>query len=196
MVPISYSVGHEYLHHVLATYKRLPSPHSAAAQVQIAAILGRFLVRHEACLVAAAQVERFDIVTTVPSSHRDRDDSHPLRRIVGEILEPTRARHVRLLSRTDEEVAPRRFDPLKFATRQPIDGASVLLVDDTWTTGASAESAAAALKGAGATTVAALVIGRHINRDWHENDRHIDRLRFDWDACAMCARGAEARHAA
>jgi adenine/guanine phosphoribosyltransferase-like PRPP-binding protein len=196
MVPISYSVGHEYLHHLLASYKRLPDPRSAAAQEQIAAILGRFLVRHEACLATAAKAEHFDVVTTVPSSDRDRDDGHPLRRIVGEMLEPTVARHVRLLRRTAEVVELRCFDSLKFAAEGRLDGASVLLIDDTWTTGANAESAAAALKRAGATTVAALVIGRHVNRDWHENDRQIDRLSFDWDACGLCAREVQARHAA
>ena len=59
----------------------------------------------------------------------------------------------------------------------------MLLIDDTWTTGASAQSAAAALKQAGAATVAAVVIGRHLNRDWHENDRRIRGIAqpFDWE---------------
>jgi hypothetical protein len=42
-------------------------------------------------------------------------------------------------------------------------GASVLLLDDTWVSGASAQSAAAALKQAGARHVAVVVLGRHLN---------------------------------
>jgi orotate phosphoribosyltransferase len=66
----------------------------------------------------------------------------------------------------------------------------VLLIDDTWTTGANAQSAAAALKDAGAGPVAAVVIGRHLNRDWHENDRRLRALTtpFDWGHCVLCLR--------
>ena len=64
----------------------------------------------------------------------------------------------------------------------------MLLIDDTWTTGASAQSAAAALKAAGAGPVAAVVIGRHLNREWHENDRRLRGITrpFDWSRCALC----------
>ncbi|MGA8465859.1 MAG: hypothetical protein WB688_16960, partial [Trebonia sp.] len=41
--------------------------------------------------------------------------------------------------------------------------ADMLLVDDTWVSGASAQSAAAALKAAGARRVALVVIGRHVD---------------------------------
>ena len=65
----------------------------------------------------------------------------------------------------------------------------MLLIDDTWTTGANAQSAAAALKAAGAGRVAAVVIGRHVNRGWHDNDRRLAALvgRFEWTQCALCA---------
>jgi hypothetical protein len=42
-------------------------------------------------------------------------------------------------------------------------GADVLVVDDTWVSGGSAQSAAAALKLAGARRVAVVVLGRHVN---------------------------------
>ena len=64
----------------------------------------------------------------------------------------------------------------------------MLLIDDTWTTGANAQAAAAALKAAGAARVAGAVIGRHLNRGWHHNDRRIRSLPhpFDWSRCALC----------
>ncbi len=46
---------------------------------------------------------------------------------------------------------------------RPGPGARVLLVDDTWTTGAHARSAAATLRAGGCTVVAVLVIGRAID---------------------------------
>jgi hypothetical protein len=42
-------------------------------------------------------------------------------------------------------------------------GADVLVVDDTWVSGGSAQSAAAALKLGGARRVAIVVLGRHVN---------------------------------
>jgi hypothetical protein len=42
-------------------------------------------------------------------------------------------------------------------------GGGVLLLDDTWVSGASAQSASAALKLAGAGRVAIVVLGRHLN---------------------------------
>ena len=80
------------------------------------------------------------------------------------------------------------FDPAKYLTSRRLEGEAVLLIDDTWTTGASAQSAAASLVSAGAGTVAAVVIGRHINREWGDNDARLRALpRFGWDTCALCA---------
>ncbi len=188
MAPISYSIGHEYLHHTLASYKRLRGPRAEAAILQISAILSRFLCQHERCLARAAGVERFDIVTTVPSSDWTRDLHHPLHRVAGELVAPTRDRYERLLRRSSYPIEPHRFDIRRFETARSVKDARVLLIDDTWTTGASAQGAGAVLKAAGAAVVAAVVVGRHVNRDWHENDRRIEQLGFDWNTCALCAR--------
>jgi hypothetical protein len=44
-----------------------------------------------------------------------------------------------------------------------VAGADVVVVDDTWVSGGSAQSAAVALKLAGARRVAIIVLGRHVN---------------------------------
>jgi predicted amidophosphoribosyltransferase len=189
MAPVSYSVAREQLHHALASYKRLDGDVAGRLGAILAAILWRFLAEHESCIARAAGAARFDLVTTVPSSDQTRDGRHPLRHIVGELVGPTRERHSRLLRRTDADVLPRTFSEDKFETTQRLEGQAVLLVDDTWTTGASAQSAAAALKAAGAGPTAAVVIGRHLNREWHENDRRLRGIAqpFDWEKCALCA---------
>ena len=200
MAPISYSVAHEQLHHALAAYKREPGRIGRRLAVALAAVLWRHLAVHERCLAGAAAgaasdtarfepySSRFELVTTVPSSDPERDENHPLRAIVGELAGPTRARHQRLLRRTDRPVAPRCADPEKFAPTRLLNGESVLLIDDTWTSGANAQSAAAALKAASAGPVAALVIGRHLKRDWHENGNRLGDIStpFDWNVCALC----------
>lgn len=159
VAPISYSVAHEQLHHALAGYKRPPIEVAARFELELAAVLWRYLAGHEACVAAAAGIGAFDLVTTVPSSTRGRDASHPLHRIVGALAEPTRSRFVRLLRRTEASIPPRTVSAEKFASIRQLQNRSVLLIDDTWTTGASARSAAASLKQAGASIVAAVIIG-------------------------------------
>jgi predicted phosphoribosyltransferase len=190
VAPISYSVSREQLHHALASYKRLHDDVARRLGASLAAILWRFLAEHERCVAAAAGVpDGFDLVTTVPSGDRTRDERHPLRWIVGELVGPTRDRHERLLRRSEAAIPPRTFSQHKFEASSPLAGQAVLLIDDTWTTGASAQSAAAALKAAGAGPIAAVVIGRHLNREWHQNDKRLRGIAqpFDWRACAVCA---------
>ena len=189
--PISYSVGHEQLHHALASYKRLEGAIAQRLQAELAAVLWRHLAAHETCVAAAAGVSGFDVVTTVPSGSPARDPGHPLRTIVGGLVEPTRVRFRRLLAPTGRVLPARTFSPERFRASARLDGESVLLIDDTWTTGASGHSAAAALKAGGAGRVAALVIGRHVNRDYGENDRRLRELPrpFDWEHCVFCRPG-------
>lgn len=188
MLPISYSVAHEQLHHVLATYKRSHGLTAHRFQSELAAVMWRYLTQHEPCLARAAGTASFDTVTTVPSSLLFRDDDHPLHHIVAELVGPTRSRYARLLRRTGTPTMPHAFSSDKYEPVTDLPNRSVLLIDDTWTTGANAQSAAAALKMAGATKVAAVVVGRHISRDHGQNDRRLSTLPtpFDWDVCALC----------
>jgi len=188
VAPISYSVAHEQLHHALASYKRLSGEIARLLGVQLAAVLWRYLALHETCVARAAGAASFQLVATVPSGQADREERHPLRWIVGELVEPTRQRYERLLERSSAPVEQRAFNLEKYSPLRPLNGESVLLIDDTWTTGANAQSAAAALKRAGAGPVAAVVIGRYVNREWHANDRRLQTLAqpFDWTRCGLC----------
>lgn len=190
VLPISYSVAGEQLHHALAGYKRLPQSVARGLALGLAAVLWRHLVTHERCVARAAGVTSFPVVTTVPSSDAARDRTHPLHELVG-LVAPVRSRYERLLYRSDVAVEPHRFCPAKYEPLRGLDGQSVLLIDDMWTTGANAQSAAAALKSAGAGTVAAVPIGRYVTRDWHHNDRQLRALvsPFDWESCAACVTG-------
>jgi hypothetical protein len=188
VVPISYSVGGEQLHHALMGYKRLNGEIARRLTVELAAVLWRFLSLHEQCVAAAAHVSAFELVTTVPSGSRERDEQHPLRRIVGDLVGPTRQRYRQLLRRSVVPTSPREVNADKFEPLERLRGERVLLIDDTWTTGASARSAALALHHIGAGPNAAVVIGRYLNRRWGESDRRLVALdpAFDWGRCAAC----------
>jgi predicted amidophosphoribosyltransferase len=186
VAPISYSVSGGPLHAMLAGYKRMGGPQARACEIRLAAVLARYLKLHERCIAQAAAVDYFDLVTTVPSSDRERDANHPLRRVVGQLTEPVGDRYHRLLRRSAAVSRPREFDVARFEICEAVGG-SVLLIDDTWTTGASAQSAAATLTAAGATAVAAVVIGRYLNEDWQDNRTRLRRLPrpFRWERCAL-----------
>jgi predicted amidophosphoribosyltransferase len=188
VAPLSYSVASEQLHRALWGYKHLSGDVGRRLTVELAAVLWRYLAQHERCVARAADVETFELITTVPSSSADRDKRHPLRTIVGELTGPTRDRYEPLLTRTETPVPAREASRQKYGATRRLHHESVLLIDDTWTTGANAQSAAVALREGGAGAVAAVVIGRHVNRDWHENDRRLRELGrpFDWDHCALC----------
>jgi predicted amidophosphoribosyltransferase len=187
VLPISFSPNREQLHRALFGYKRLSGPPAQKFQLDVAAILWRFLSRHEDCLATSVGTDGLEVVTTVPAGTAERDEAHPLRDIVGRIVEPTAARYERLMTRTDVEVEQRTFSLEKFEISRALGGESVLLIDDTWTTGSSVQSAAATLKMAGAGPVGVVVIGRHVHRDYRDNDRRLRAIArpFDWERCAL-----------
>ncbi|HEV2372306.1 MAG TPA: phosphoribosyltransferase [Streptosporangiaceae bacterium] len=93
----------------------------------------------------------------VPSG-RGRPGPHPLRVLVrGCLALPW----VSLAASPGGDPWARLLDPDRFAAQCSLAGAGVLLLDDTWTSGATAQSAALALKRAGARQVAVVVLGRH-----------------------------------
>jgi predicted amidophosphoribosyltransferase len=189
VLPISYTGKDGQLYNALAQYKR-HWDRQAARQLglQLAAVLWRFLLSHERCLARAAGAgEAFDLVTVVPSSEAARDEGHPLHGIVGRTVALTRDRYERLLTRSAVEADKRSVEPTKFAPSRTLDGESVLLVDDTWVTGGSVQSAAGALKSAGAGPVGVLVIARLIDEDYGDNQDRLKKLPkpFDWTTCAL-----------
>jgi orotate phosphoribosyltransferase len=93
----------------------------------------------------------------VPSS-RGRSGPHPLRSLAEPYL---RLPWASLRARPAARGSTRDLDPERFSAAR-LDGARVLLLDDTWTTGASVQSATMALRRAGATAVAVVVLGRHL----------------------------------
>jgi predicted amidophosphoribosyltransferase len=187
VLPVSYSVHFGQLHTALYGYKRRIDLVASRFQLELAAVLWRFLNRHERCLATRTGAQGFRLVTTVPSGSAERDEAHPLRRIVAVLARPTADRYEAVLRRSTAPVPERTVNPNKFDVTRRFRGEPVLLIDDTWTTGASAQSAAGALKAAGAGVVALVVIGRHVHDDYADNSARLRALprRFDWTTCAF-----------
>jgi hypothetical protein len=181
-VPIAYSIkGTQHAHNLIVYKADRPSNQ---ARYHLASLGMLFLTDHRACLTNAAGGPLTHVVT-VPST-KGRTGVHPLELIL------TRRLHL-----ADIPVAPnprypaddRSFHPDRF-TVPPIDpDARVLILDDTWTTGARLQSLAHALKTAGASAVIGVVLGRFIRPTYEPARSLIERLRrapvFDLDHCAL-----------
>jgi hypothetical protein len=138
-------------------------PAAPAARRALTILLLVVLREHGACLwrrAGAAAGRAGPTHLAVVPSGRGRDGPHPLRALAEPYL---RLPWVTLTARPGADGRARDLDPERF-TAPRLAGARVLLLDDTWTTGASAQSAAMALRGAGASAVAAVVLGRHLAR--------------------------------
>lgn len=134
-----------------------PNP-SAQQTVQLLAALG--LRGHHACASRLVGVP-ITAWATVPSGSGKPSHEHPLNRIVSALSNP-RASQVSLVAHIVGD--PRDVNSANFSVLDSIPSRShVLLVDDTWTGGGHAQSAALALRQAGAEYVTLLVLARWLS---------------------------------
>jgi predicted amidophosphoribosyltransferase len=188
VVPISLTELLGQLHHVLRSYKREDYPLSVRDRfrLQVSALLARFLWQHGDCIRAAAG-EDWDCITIVPSS-QGRSGVHPLEEAIR--MFPFLAdQYRRLLGTGTAKAVHNRASDKAFRVTEDVTGTRVLLVDDTFTSGARAQSAASALQLAGARVVAMVPIGRVIKPDFStEAAALLTRARahaFDFAICCL-----------
>jgi hypothetical protein len=169
VVPTGYAVRGGPLADDLRRYKsdRADAGEAAAAAGRLRQRLAVFLAeRGRSVWEAAGMTKGPEAVAVVPSG-QGRLGAHPLVSLVGSCVELPMVR----LAVVAPEAHARGVNPgwVRLAGRvngggvRVADGADVLVVDDTWVSGGSAQSVSAALKLAGARRVAVVVLGRHVN---------------------------------
>jgi predicted amidophosphoribosyltransferase len=187
VVPVSLYVEGEQLHTVLRGYKDSPDAEARGRfLLQVAALLARFLRDHGDCIRRAAGRD-WDTVTIVPSS-AGRAGVHPLEHAVL-LARAQRPLYLTLLERTEVDVDHREAAEQAYRALPEADGRRVLLIDDTFTSGARVQSAASALAVAGADVVAAVVLGRFVRLDYSDEARQLwqqqQAIPFDFDVCCF-----------
>ncbi|MGH9065072.1 MAG: hypothetical protein ACRD0L_14080 [Acidimicrobiales bacterium] len=185
VVPVSiYRVGGP-LHQALRRYKDGPT---AAVRrrhaVTTVALLARFVFDHGPCLAGGAP---WDLVTTVPSTSGG-DGPHPLEAALA-LVPWLEAQHTRTLARTAVPLHHRSAGDGAFTVTADVGGARVLVVDDTYTSGARAQSAASALALAGARVLAIVPVGRVVDPGWAPHVaaywRALAAEPFDFGRCCL-----------
>jgi hypothetical protein len=181
VVPVSYAVKGTELAEALWRYKSWSAP-SGPAGASVLALLLAFLNDHGGCVWRHAAMPPPGRIAVVPTGC-GRPGPHPLLRLARPCL---RRPFVSLAIRPGRQ--GRDLDVYRFRAGPVPSGASVLLLDDSWVSGASAQSAAAALKLAGAGHVAIVVLGRHVNPDDPRASQLMARLvpaPYDPSMCAV-----------
>ena len=99
-----------------------------------------------------------------------------------------------LLERGSTAIDHRRASNTGYVAKRQMKGERVLLIDDTFTSGARAQSAASTLALAGAKVAAIVVVGRVFDPEFSDTDKTFwdDRLAhpFSFDTCCVHTSGA------
>lgn len=158
VVPLGYAVRGGQLATDLWRYK---SDYADAADsaARLRDMLARFLRDGADSVWRAAGMTAGPSAVAVVPSGQGRLGDHPLAGIVRSCLDLPTVR----LSVAPEVIHVRGVTVGWVRADGPVAGADVLVVDDTWVSGGSAQSAAAAVKLAGAKRAAIVVLGRHVN---------------------------------
>jgi hypothetical protein len=161
VAPIGYAVRGGPLAGDLWRYKSdRPGADESAARLR-GMLAGYLRDRGESVWTAAGMPAAPEVAAIVPSG-QGRPGGHPL---LGLVLSCVDVPLVRLSVAPGRAAHARGVDPGWLHVDGSVDGADVLVIDDSWVSGGSAQSAAVALKLAGARRVAIVVIGRHVNPD-------------------------------
>lgn len=187
VVPISLYAKPSPMRDRLRFYKDPEGADHARYPGEVAAIVERFFSEHGDRL--RARTGGWDTVCVVPST--SRPPPHPLAMVLEgcSTLDAPQG----LLVRGAGEVGHRRPSDAAFVPRGAVNGRRILVLDDVYTSGARAHSAASALTVAGATVAVIVVIARRVNPGWEAGvqalwDRQV-ALHYDFAAPPWWASG-------
>lgn len=188
VVPISLSEPFGQLHHVLKHYKNpdMDPVTRGAFILQVTGILARFLSAHRSCIERSAKRE-WNLITIVPSTS-GRSGEHPLETAIRR--SPwLRSQFENVLFPGSVAVTHNQASNNGFAALAKVKDRSVLLIDDTFTSGSRCQSAASALSLAGANVVAIVPLARIIRIDWSEECEALwnrsRKRQYDFKYCCV-----------
>ena len=160
-------------------------------QIPLASLLWEFLQRHLACI--QHRYGPVDTFTVVPSHPTTRAGVDHLKQMHGRVRGWPQPWDLDVLAKTRADTASDRrqaVQPDLFTVTggRDLRGRHVVILDDTFTSGGTLASAAAALRYAGAARVVGLSLGRQVNPNRTESREFLDQLRgrdLDLSTCAL-----------
>jgi hypothetical protein len=161
VVPLCYAIRGGQSGYLMHSYKDLEAP-ARHNQTLLSVLLLAGLDLHGECIERRLG-HHVDVWAVVPSVRTDRTGEHPLHVV---------AKRAGLALPVIELVAGERGDPehratsasrFMIAANSHVQGRHVLLVEDTWTSGGNAQSAALTLRREGAMSVTIVALARWLN---------------------------------
>jgi hypothetical protein len=166
---LTYAVAGQQSGYVMRGYKA-PRPLEEHRTI-VTLLIVLALSGHARCagLLAGTPVTHWATVPSLPA----KPGEHPLHEIVGGLATGGEAT---LVAAARAEF-PRDVSPRHFSAGVALPpGSHVLLIDDTWAGGGHAQSAALALRKAGAKHVSTLVVARWIKEDFGGNAKFLSEV--------------------
>ena len=186
VAPLTYAVGSTESAALLRNYKNHPV-RSVRQQhgVVVGSLVWLGITAHERCIAAVVGME-VSLRVVIPSL-TSRPGVHPFAQIARAMQAVGEAALVRAPTAICDRVV--RPDKFMLEPQGVAAGKHVLVLDDVWTTGANAQSAALTLRRAGAAAVSVLVVGRWLSPGHPPTARFIEaRLQqrdYDPHACPV-----------
>ncbi|WP_139235274.1 ComF family protein [Actinopolyspora lacussalsi] len=165
------------------SYKRTPVAEKSVEDLCLMIMTATTI--HASC-IAVSPGRAWQAVTFVPSANNP-GRGHPVARLARQVAFHNDAdKRLTLDLGPGIESGQRTVRDDRFAVpehyRDRVAGKHVLLVDDTWTSGAKAQSAAVTLKEAGASHVTVLCAARWCRYDWENHRSLFDSRTEPYDA--------------
>jgi hypothetical protein len=176
VAPLTYAIGETDSAGLLRNFKNHPvRSERARCAATVSALVGLAIWLHEPCFGAVVGLP-VSCRVVIPSL-TSRPGTHPLTSVAGSLGLLADTRLVPALdARCDRTVSLEKFAVVPGAA---VAGRHVLVIDDVWTTGSNAQSAALTLRRAGAAAVTVLVVGRWLNPRNELSARLIEELLGD-----------------
>lgn len=162
------------LHSCLRNYKDYQPGGTMSGPTVVQRSLAKFIELHASCIAGDGQ---WDLVVVVPSS-TNRQGEHPLHVALSYLAVGDTNTSGLLTCTQPGLVGHCTASDRAFSVRGDVAGAKVTVLDDTWTTGARAQSVASSLALSGAHVLAIVVVGRVIS------PRFALRTSVAWKAAA------------
>lgn len=162
---------HQSEHHMWGYKNDPPAPSCVTDLAMMLSVGTRF---HRSCVAAHVGMS-WHCWAVIPSSRHNRPGEHPLVKVVQASRLSIEQVHV-VANGSPSDDRQVRIDRFAVSEGTSVARRHVLLIEDTWVTGASAQSAAVALKRAGAAAVSVLCLARWLRED---PDRPIERNFFE-----------------
>lgn len=182
---LAYAIEGQQSHYLMRNYKGETPILELRIIVSLLAAVG--LRYHLKCLEAIAErpVTHWSTVPSLPA----KPGEHPLHVAIRPILRKLPEVH---LTAALNPAAPREFRSDHFQATPVPSQSHVLVIEDTWVSGGHAQSAAYAVRKAGASTVSILSLARYLKEDYGNNREFMNKhLSSDFDPmiCPWTATG-------